>query len=232
MRKIGFIGAYDKTDFILYIAKILVEMGQRVLVVDGTITQKARYIVPTLEPSTTYLTQFEDIDIAVGMESINKIKAYLAIPEINELPYDICLIDTDTTTATENFQIENCEKIYFVTSFDMYSIRRGLESISGIQVPVNATKVVFSKEASREENDFLNYLSSESNIVWNDEIIYFPFELGDQTVIYKNQRVAKIKLKRLSNQYKEGLIYIISQITGEENYSMLKKTLKKIERGV
>ena len=58
MRKIGFIGAYDKIDFIIYIAKILVEMGQSVLVIDGTITQKARYIVPTIEPTTTYITEF------------------------------------------------------------------------------------------------------------------------------------------------------------------------------
>lgn len=232
MRKIGFIGAYDKTDFILYIAKILVEMGQNVLVVDGTVTQKARYIVPTIEPSRTYITHFEGIDIAVGLKSLEEIKAYMGIPEINELPYDIALIDTDTAGGVLSYRIENCEKIYFTTSFDMYSIRRGIESISGIKTPIYATKVLFSREATKEENDYLNYLSSESNIRWNNEIIYFPFELGDQTVIYKNQRVAKIKLKGLTNQYKEGLLYITSQITGEENYAMLKKIFKKIEKGV
>ena len=232
MKKIGFIGAYDKTDFILYVAKILIEMGKTVLVVDGTITQKARYIVPTIEPSTTYLTHFEGIDIAVGLNSFSEIKAYSAIPEINELPYDIALIDVDSAEGVQNYQIENCEKVYFVTSFDMYSIRRGMESIGGIQGIIEATKVLFSKYATREENDYLNYLSSESNIRWNNEIIYFPFELGDQTVIYKNQRVSKIKLKGLSNQYKEGLMYITSQISGEEDYQVLKRVFKKVEKGV
>lgn len=42
MQKIGFIGAYDKTDFILYIAKILVEMGKRVLLVDRNINPKGK----------------------------------------------------------------------------------------------------------------------------------------------------------------------------------------------
>lgn len=42
MKKIGFIGAYDKTDFILYISKILVEMGKKVLLIDGTITRKGK----------------------------------------------------------------------------------------------------------------------------------------------------------------------------------------------
>ena len=218
MRKIGFIGAYDKIDFVIYIAKILVEMGQRVLVVDGTITQKARYIVPTIEPTTTYITEFEGIDIAVGLKSLSHIKDYLGIPEINGLLYDIVLIDTDMAEGVENYEMENCEKIYFATSFDMYSIKRGIE--------------LFSRSANKAENEYLNYLSSESNIQWNDEIIYMPFELGDQTVIYKNQRVSKIKLRGLTNQYKEGLLYITNQIMGEENFQTLRKVFKKVEKGV
>lgn len=232
MKKIGFIGAYDKTDFILYIAKILVEMGQKVLLIDGTITGKARYIVPTIEPSKTYITEFEGIDVAVGFESFEDIKSYLGISERNELGYDIALIDTDMEEKVINYEIEACERIYFVTSFDMYSIRRGIESISGIKSIISATKVLFSKEASKAENEYLNYLSSGSNIKWENEIIYMPFELGDQTVIYKNQRVSKIKLKGLTNQYKEGLLYITNQIMGEENYPLLRKIFKKVEKGV
>ena len=131
-----------------------------------------------------------------------------------------------------SYKIEDSEKIYFATSFDMYSIKRGIESISGIQTQVYVTKVLFSRDASKQENEYLNYLTSESNIKWNEEIIYFPFELGDQTVIYKNQRVSKIKIKGLTNQYKEGLLYITSQIMGEENYPMIRKVFKKIEKGV
>ena len=59
-----------------------------------------------------------------------------------------------------------------------------------------------------------------------------PFEVGDQTVIYNNQRVSKIKFKHLSTQYKEGLLYIAEEILGHENYNALRKTFKKIEKGV
>lgn len=45
MKKIGFIGAYDKTDIILNIAKVLTLAGKDVLVVDNTITQKCKYVV-------------------------------------------------------------------------------------------------------------------------------------------------------------------------------------------
>ena len=39
MKKIGFVGAYDKKDLILYIAKILTELKNKVLVIDSTIKQ-------------------------------------------------------------------------------------------------------------------------------------------------------------------------------------------------
>lgn len=232
MKKIGFIGAYDKTDLILYIAKILVEMGKTVLIVDGTLTQKAKYIVPVIKPSRSYVTEFEGIDIAVGFENFENIKQYLCLSQMLELNYDIALIDLDTAEGVKNYELETCEQNYFVTSFDMYSIKRGLESISGLASPINATKILFSRDATKEENDYLNFLSLGSKIIWEEERIYFPFEVGDQTVIYNNQRVSKIKFKRLSTQYKEGIMYIASKILEEEDQALLKKTFKKIERGV
>lgn len=232
MKIIGFIGAYDKTDFILYIAKILVEMGKSVLLVDGTLTQKAKYIIPVIKPSKSYVTEFEKIDIAVGFENFDDIKKYLALPEKIDLNYDIALVDLDTVSGVEKYELESFEKKYFVTSFDMYSIKRGLESISGLQNPINATKVLFSKEALKEEDDYLNFLSLGSKIIWEEERIYLPFEVGDQTVIYNNQRVSKIKFKKLSTQYKEGLIYVATQIAGQEEVNNIRKAFKKIEKGV
>ena len=232
MKKIGFIGAYDKTDFILYVAKILVEMGKKVILIDGTLTQKAKYIIPVIKPSKSYVTEFEGIDIAVGFENFNNIKEYLAMPKMADLNYDIALIDLDTVSGVENYELDTFDQNYFVTSFDMYSIKRGLESISGLKTPINATKVLFSKDAIKEEDDYLNFLSLGSKIIWDEERIYLPFEVGDQTVIYNNQRVSKIKFKKLSNQYKEGLMYLATKILDDVDKNLLKKTFKKIERGV
>ena len=51
MKKVSFIGAYDKIDLILYVAKILVAMDKKVLVIDSTVNQKAKYIVPVIMPT-------------------------------------------------------------------------------------------------------------------------------------------------------------------------------------
>lgn len=232
MKKISFIGSYDKTDLILYIAKILVAMDKRILVIDSTINQKAKYVVPVIKPTRAYVTEFEKIDVAVGFKSFNEIKEYLGMPIHAELPYDMALIDIDSYEVLNQFNITNEDKNYFVTGFDLYSLKRGLEILSGITQILNLTKVLFSKNMSKEEDDYLNYLSLGYKIVWNEERIYFPFEVGDQTVIAENQRVAKIKFRKLSEQYKEALIYIVQEILEQDEYAKMKKIFKQLEKDV
>ena len=208
MKKIGFIGAYDKTDLIVYVAKILTTLNKKVLVVDATVNQKARYIVPTISPAATYVTDFEDIDIAVGFSDMEGIKNYLGITQEQEWEYDILLVDTDNIAGLQAFELEEAQKNYFVTSLDNYSLKKGLETLIELKVPMSLTKVLFSKEMLKEEDDYLNFLSLGHKVIWNEYRIYFPIENGDLTVIYENQIVAKIKLKKLSVQYKDWLVYL------------------------
>ena len=232
MRRISFIGCYDQIDLILYIAKILVATDKKVLVIDSTINQKAKYIVPVIKPTKAYVTDFEDIDVAVGFSNFDEIKEYLGMPIHAELPYDIALIDIDSYESIINFGIDNSDKNYFVTGFDLYTLKRGLEILSGITEILNLTKVCFSKTATKEDDDYLNYLALGYKIQWSEEIIYFPFEVGDQSVIAENQRVAKIKFKKLSAQYKEALIFIVEQILDQDEYAKMKRIFKQLERGV
>lgn len=232
MKKIGFIGAYDKIDLIIYIAKILTTLKKKVLVVDGTINQKARYIVPAINPSLTYVTEFEEIDIAVGFKRLEEIKMYLGVPEEQELEYDIILVDTDNAQIFDNFELIDAQKNYFVTSFDAYSLKKGLEILARVPNAMSLTKVLFSKDMAEEEDNYLNFLSLGYKIIWNEYKIYFPIENGDLNVIYENQRVAKIKFKKLSIQYKDGLSYMATEILGDESESKIRKAIKIIERGV
>lgn len=232
MKKIGFIGAYDKTDLIIYVAKILETLNQKVLVIDATINQKARYVVPVISPTTEYVTEYEDIDIAVGFSNEESIKRYLGLADEQEMEYDMVLVDTDNYKGFEEFQLKDAQKNYFVTSFDVYSLKKGLEIINNLEEPVSLTKVLFSKEMLKEEDDYLNFLSLGCKVIWNEYRIYFPIENGDLSVIYENQRVAKVKFKKLSVQYKDGLAYIAEEILGDANETRVRKAIKTIERGV
>lgn len=233
MKKIGFIGSYDKIDMIINVAKILTTLGKKVLVIDATINQKAKYVVPTINPTTTYVTEFEQIDVGVGFRNFKQVKQYLYFEEENELPYDIVLVDADNIDAIQKFELENAQKNYFVTSFDSYSLKRGLEIIARLQEPIGLTKILFSQYILKEENEYLDYLSLGYKVIWDENRIYFPLENGDLSVIAENQRLSKLKFKRLSSEYKEGLIYISTEILENEiNESQIRRTVKNIEKGV
>ena len=75
-------------------------------------------------------------------------------------------------------------------------------------------------------------MSLGCKILWEDERIYFPIENGDLSVISENQRVKKIKFKRLSIQYKDSLGFIAQQILGQNKDSYIRRVIKTIERGV
>lgn len=232
MEKIGFIGMYDKIDMIIYVAKILTACGKKILVVDSTVSQKARYIVPVINPTVSYVTEFEGIDIAVGFKDFDAIKKYLYISEEKELPYDIVLINTDNNEGIRNFKLTQCEKNYFVTSFDMYSLKRGLEILNDLKEPLKLIKILFAQDILKEDDDYLNFLSLGYKVVWDENRIYFPIENGDLSIIYENQRVAKIKLKKMSIQYKDGLTYIVTDILKSVSEMQIRRIIKTIERGV
>ena len=121
---------------------------------------------------------------------------------------------------------------YFVTSFDLYSLKKGIEILASTNKELKLTKVYFAREVHKEDDEYLNFLAKDYNIEWNEEKIYFPFEMGDQTTIAENQRVSKIKLKKLTQSYKEGLMYIIEQIMEDNEIGNLRKVFRQLERGV
>ena len=76
-----------------------------------------------------------------------------------QLPYDIILVDADTTERIENFELDKAEMNFFVTSFDVYYLKKGLEILNEIKNPLNLTKILYSKDMLKEEDDYLNFLS-------------------------------------------------------------------------
>lgn len=229
MKTIGFIGVYDKIDLLLNIAKILTTMKKKVLIIDSTMHQKAKYVVPAINPTVSYITYFEDIDVAIGFNNMDQIKKYAGT---TELPYDYLLVDADNEERINEFQLEVADKNYFVTSFDIYSMKKGIEIFNNVRVPFTLTKLLYAKEILKEDDDYLNYISLGHKMIWEDEKIYFPIENGDLAVIHENQRVQKIKFRRLSIEYKDALNMVTQQILNEKNDSNVRRAIKLIEKGV
>ena len=228
MKKIGFIGAYDKTDIILGVAKVLAMANRKVLILDNTITQKCKYVVPVINPTKSYITTYEDIDVAVGFEDMGELRQYLGLEENEKLDYDFFIIDTDNFEGVSNFKIQSADKIYFVTSFDSYSLKKGMEILSQLGVPIHATRIFFSKEMSKEEDEYFDYLSLGIRVVWEEDKIYFPLENGDFPAIMENQRISKIKFGNLSNEYKGSIKTIVNDIDTEIGEKTIRNIIKEL----
>ena len=225
MKKIAFIGGYDKTDLILYISKILTVLGKKVLFVDTTLTKKTKYVLPKMGKSVKYITTFERIDVAIGFDNLEQIK------EDNEarLDYDYVMIDVDSPINYRNFKISSNDENFFVTGFDIYSLRRGINVFKALINNTKIRKVYFSQEMTKAENEYLNFLTTNEFVKWDDEIIYFPVDLQDMETINQNERMAKIKFKGLTTTYLDSLQYMTEIITGEDKLKV-KKAMKFVDR--
>ena len=230
MEKINFIGAYDKTDSIMYIAKILTEMKKKVIIVDATITQKTKYVIPTIDSRSEYIANYANIDFAIGFTNYNDIKTYLGMPQSAAFTYDYMLIDIDNSDLLNNFDVYSSKKTYFVTSFDLYALKKGVEVLKRLSLPIEITKVYFSNLMSQTEDDYFNYIATGCRVKWNQDKIYFPLLNEDLDVIKENQRLSKIRFKGLSNEYKTSLMELTQDICGDSNG--VKKACRQIERGV
>lgn len=244
MKKIGFLGAYDKANFIIYTAKLLTTLNYKVLVVDTTSVQKMKYIIPSINPTKSYITDFESIDFAIGFENWEGIEKYLGIKfytnenetgeakektekKENKVLYDYVLIDIDDSEKIESFEMESADKNYFVTSFDMFSLKKGMSIFQNLKVPMTLTKILFSYESSREDEDYLNYISLEYRINWNDYTIYFQILGENNKVFEENQRFEKIRFRKLTANFKESLAYVIQDINRDENMGKIKKAMRE-----
>lgn len=167
-----------------------------------------------------------------GFDNLGDIKSYLGLEDEKDLDYDVVLIDIDSIKGFDSYYMREASINYFVTSFDLFSLKKGLEILSGATYDINLKKVLFTKTMSKEEDEYLNFLSQDYNIIWDEQKIYFPFEMGDQSVIMESQRVSKIKFKSLSSQYKDSLLYIVEEILADISPSELRRIMKSIEKGV
>lgn len=229
MNKVAFIGSYDKADLMLYVAKVLTILGKKVILVDATALQKTRYIIPKMTPAKKYITTFENIDVAIGFESFGEIKKYKELEDTAKLDYDYALVNIDSYRGYYNFKIQTEDKRFFVTSFDVYCLRRGLQVFKRMETPVVTQRILFSKDMEPAEVEYLNYLSKNLNVKWVEDIIFFSFENGDQSAIFANQRSERIQVRGLSSQYIDGILYITEEIS-DAKQSEVKKAIKMLER--
>lgn len=240
MKIINFIGNYDKAEIILYVAKLTkLTQNAKVLIIDTLDMQKNRCTIPAILNDIQYITTFEEIDIAIGFNNQKEIVEYLQLHNHDFNDYDYVFIDMSSEEMCKNFDSENPNVTFAVTSYDRYDI---LKTVGLVEAFVEAKKefvgnikmnriYVYSLLNTSDEK-YINHSFNELEVTWAPKNIYIPLDEGDRSVIIQNQYAEKIKLKELSKTFKEAIMEITSVILPDVSKTQIAKTFKNIERSV
>ena len=228
MEQIGFIGFYDKKDILLNIGKIFSYLGKKTLVVDATMMQRMRYIVPKVSAnnSITYVSEYQGTDVAVGFMNLGQIAQYFGA---NQLNYDFVIIDSDNIQTMYSFMIPKMKKIFYVTSYDKFEVEKSKELFANINEPMILTKVAISSNLNADESNFLVH-TLENNYIKFDKDREVLFEDSDKNraVILQSQLVNEISFRKFTNTYKDSLEYITALISeGDIQQSEIRRIIRK-----
>ena len=117
---------------------------------------------------------------------------------------------------------------FFVTSFDVFSLQRGVNVLKFFRAPTVVTKVLFTRDPESEEKEYLDFVTMSYKVKWKDDVIYFPFETSDLYAIYANQRFSKVRFDNLSVDYMDCLAFLTEQLGISKGE--VKKAIRLIER--
>lgn len=235
MKVIGLLGYSEKIDLVTSLTKTIQLMGKTVLVADATLEKKYKYVVPALDMvEKAYVTQFDNVDYAVGFESMSDIENYMCEQKINISLYDYIFIDIDNPKTYEFFRSRPFNQIYFVTDTSMLSYKKNVEILNSMKIygtseanDAKISKIMYrgymSRTAERYFEEKLNAM--EGN--WDDKE-YEIVETEQDVMLYLDFQISEIiQIKKHSKTFLDTLIDIVSQIVEDSSPYEIKKIIKK-----
>ena len=230
---IGMVGYVNKTELIINLAKVLRLAGKSVLVIDGTIEERMRYSVPAFNNSDKeYLTNYDDVDYALGFRSIEAIKEYICKKTSNADSYDIILIDIDNVKAYEDFYKENFTRTFFFIEYLNISLGKNEELLKAITSHENLerkpvlTQVVYKQYVTRaSEKYFINKIL-EYPVEWNEMSYELPYMDQDKIADIETEQSGYVDLNRHTKQFINMVTDMASDIIGDVQASDIRKIIK------
>lgn len=224
MEQISFIGVNDKKDLLLNIAKVITKLNKRVLIVDATMMQRLRYIIPRTASGPAYVSEYDGVDVAVGFMNLMNIANYLG----GGLNYDYVFIDTDNAQTLNSFMALNSKINFLVTSYDEFELQKIIEILSTLRSQVKLTKLIISADINNKHDEYLNHLLENFNIVWSENKVEFPDSEEDRKSTLVNQLIKQILFKGYTSIYKDSLEYLTSLILeGVVEQASIRRIIRK-----
>lgn len=234
MQVIGLVGYMDKYDFVMNLARTINIMDKSVLVVDATLDQKLKYVVPALDNiGRSYVTQYNNIDFAVGFNSMHDVENYMIEQGININLYDHILIDIDSPKGFELFRTRGINKTYLFLDTNVLSLSKNKELVKAMRVytqqgdNLELSRVWFKAYLSRASQEYFDKQIEEYNAKWMDPEYEIPYDERDKMEDIDSELSGIINIKKHSKMYISAIADMTAEIVEDVNSKMV---LNKIKR--
>ena len=229
MEQVGFVGAYDKKDLLLYVANVFTKLGLKVLIVDATSTQRFRYVVPSVNAKgISYVSEYIGIDVALGFMNLMGVANFLGT---QNLPYDLVLIDTDNIQTFNSFGLARLKRNFLVTSYDIYEINKIMEILRNVPQEILTTKVIISADINNHQEKHFDHLIGQTKVKTTQDIVEIPDSTINRKQVLQNQIGREITFKKFDETFKNGLEYLSAIIMDcFPNFKISQANIKRVIR--
>lgn len=234
MQVIGLVGYVDKYDYSINLAKSINIMDKSVLVVDATADKKLKYIIPSLNNiGDAYITQYDNIDFALGFDSMHDIENYMCEQSINIGLYDYVIIDIDSPKSYELFRNRGFDKIYFFVETSILSVTKNKELIKAMKVynqgedKMKFSRVTYKAYMSRAAENYLDTKIVEYGVEWAEPQYEILNDDQDRIVNIDSQYSGIITLRKHSRMFINTISDMTAEIIGDITSKDVKNQIKR-----
>ncbi len=234
---IGLVGYVNKTDFVINLSKTFMICNKNVLVIDGTVENKYKYIIPTLETKEqSYVTQYDGIDYAVGFKNMHDVENYICKDALNIGLYDYILIDIDNEAAYENMRTRGYDKTYFFVEHTNLSIAKNTEILKTMLIfkPLDKnlalTRVLFRYYITRASETYYENKLNNMPIDWSENSYDLAYDDMDRIADIESQQSGLIQVGKHTSAFINVISDMVSEVEKDLNASEVRKKIKKYVR--
>lgn len=235
---IGLMGYVNKSDFVINLAKILNVMDKKVLVIDCTVENRLKYSIPVIEiDKSSYVTNFDGVDYAIGFKSMEDIKNYMCNEISNVDEYDYILMDIDNSYSYESFKSNSINMIFFFMEYTNISVEKNKELLRALldDKPTGEnlviTKVLFRPYITRASSEYYENKMADFNVIWTTEPYEMDYEEQDRIADIEAQQSGYVELSKHTKSFENTIIDMATDILGEFTAGDIRKALKVYVRG-
>ncbi len=232
MQVIGMYGYVDKYDFVIAVAKTLNIMDRSALVIDATADKKYKYIIPAIENKDKYITQYAEVDFAIGFDSYQEVEEYMQEKNIDINLYSYVIIDIENAQMYEKFNSLATNKAYMFIDTNLVSVNKNEELVRKMrelnpESELEFSKVLYRAYMSRAATTYLEDKISNYAVKWTDEVYDISNDEQDTMINIDSQFSGLIDIKRHTKTYLYYMSEFVSKLLGDESSKEIQKQIKR-----